>query len=136
MHRDFLYPHRLSLHPPFLIDFPRFQFPQRRQPIITNYPAKHRILPIQMWRLSVGDEELTPVRIRPLIRHRHYSARIVSQRRADLIFEICAPDRGADFRGGGCWGAGLHHEGWKGSVEGRAIIGARGTEGQKVLSGR
>ena len=77
MYCDFLYPHRLSLHPPFLIHFSRLQFPQRRQPVIANHPAKHRILPIQMRRLSVGDEELTTVRIWPLIRHRHYSARIV-----------------------------------------------------------
>ena len=136
MHRNLLNPHYLTLHPPFFIHLLRFQLLQRRQSSITNHPAKHRVLPIQMRRRSIRYEELTTIRIRPPIRHRHYPARIMSQRRTNLVFEFCAPDRGAYFGGGGCGGAGLDHEGWKGAVEGRRIVETGGAEGEKVLGGR
>ena len=53
----------------------------------------------------------------------------MAQGRADLVFEVGAPDRGADFRGGGGRGAGLDHEGWQGAVEGGGGVGVGGAEG-------
>ena len=129
MHRDFLNPHHIPLHPPLLIHLPRLQLGQRRQPLLPNDPAENRILPVQMRRRSVRDEELTPVRPRPFIRHRHDPAHVMSQGRTDLVLEIGAPYRGTGFRGGGCGGAGLDDEGWEGAVERGGVVVAGSTEG-------
>ena len=133
MHRNPLNPHCVSLHPSFFIHLLRFQSMQRRHPFITNHPAEYRVLPIQMRRRSIRDEELTPIRIWAFIRHGNYPTRIVSQRRANLIFEIGAPDWGADFRRSWCGRASLDHEARDGAVERRGIVGGGGAEGEEVL---
>ncbi len=55
------------------------------------------------------------------------------QRRADLVFEVGAPDGGAGFGGGGGGGAGLDHEGGDGAVEGGEVVEIGGAEGEEVL---
>ncbi len=56
-----------------------------------------------MRRGSVADEELAPIRIRALISHAHDAARIVAQRRLDLVGEeAVAVDGGGGF-GFGLW---------------------------------
>ncbi len=57
------------------------------------------------------------------------------QRRADLVFEVGAPDGGAGFGGGGGGGAGLDHEGGDGAVEGGGGVEVGGAEGEEVLGG-
>lgn len=131
MHRNPLNPHPLPFpnKPPLPIHLPLLQPPQRLHPLLPNHPPKHRILPIQMRRGPIRDEELAPVRVGPFVRHGHDPARVVAQRGADLVFEVGAPDRGAGFRGGAGGGAGLDHEGGEGAVDGGVGVGVGGAEG-------
>lgn len=76
-----------------------------------------------MRRRSIADEKLTAVRVRPFVGHAHDSARVVPQRRADLVFKGGFPDGGAGFGGCGGGGAGLDHEVWEGAVEGGGVVG-------------
>ena len=48
---------------------------------------KYCILPIQMRRGRKSDEELAAITVHALVRHADDTAGVVSQRRADLIFE-------------------------------------------------
>lgn len=100
--------------PPLPIDLHLLQPPQRRiRPL--NDPPKNRILPIQMRRRAVRDEELTPVGARPAIGHADGAARVVAQSGADLVVEGRVPDGGAAFAGAGGV-TGLDHEAWDGAV--------------------
>lgn len=129
MHRNPLNPHPLPHHPPLPIHLLRLQPPQRLHPFLPNHPPKNRILPIQMRRRPIQNEELAAVRVGPFVRHGHDSTRVVAQGRADLVFEVGAPDRGAGFRGGGGGGAALDHEGGEGAMEGGQGVGVGGAEG-------
>lgn len=113
------------------IDLHLLQPPQRRLRPLNN-PPENRILPIQMRRCAVRDEELTPVGAGPAIGHADGAARVVAQRGADLVVEGGVPDRGAAFAGAG-WVAGLDHEAWDGAVEGGGGVVGGGAEGEEVL---
>lgn len=109
------------LHRPILpIDLHGLQSIQRGiHPL--NDPPKHRILPIQMRRAPIRDEELTPIRARAPIRHADYAARIMAQRSPDLVLEVCVPDRGPAFAFA-AWVPCLDHEAWDRAVEGDAGV--------------
>jgi len=130
MHRHPLNHHPLP-HPPLPIHLPPLQPIQRLHP--TNHPPKHRIPPIQMRRGRIAYKELAPIGLRPFIRHADDTTRVVPQGRADLVFEIGAPDGGAGFGGGGGGGAGLDHEGGDRAVEGGGGVEVGGAEGEEVL---
>jgi len=86
-----------------------------------------------MRRGRIAYKELAPIGLRPFIRHADDTTRVVPQGRADLVFEIGAPDGGAGFGGGGGGGAGLDHEGGDRAVEGGGGVEVGGAEGEEVL---
>lgn len=109
------------LHRPILpIDLHRLQFIQRRiHPL--NDPPEHRILPIQMRRAPIRDEELTPIRAGPPIRHAYDPARIMAQRGPNLVLEVRVPDRCPAFAFAARVPR-LDHEAGDRAVEGDAVV--------------
>lgn len=115
-----------------LIHLYSLHLPQRLQGLIAKHMSKHGILAVQMGCGSEGDEELRGICAGSFIRHADDSARVVPQRRSDLVLEWLAPYRDAAF-GSGRRRAGLDHEGWDETVEEGAIVVAGGAEGEEVL---
>lgn len=74
------------------------------------------MLPIQPGRRRKRYEELTPIRIRPAIRHAQYPRTRMFEARMDLVLELLAKDGAATAAGAGGV-AGLEHEVWDYAVE-------------------
>jgi hypothetical protein len=89
------------------------------------------MLPIQPRRRRQCDEELTTIRIRSAVRHAQDARARMLQRRADLIFEFLAIDRGA-ATARACWVAGLDHEIGDYAVEDQVVEVATFGEGREV----
>jgi len=84
-----------------------------------------------------GNEELGAVSVGALVGHAHNAPCVVSQRRTNLIFEqlvgrIIDGSRGLGFGVGGGT-ARLDHEVGNQTVEGAAVVEARGAESQEVF---
>ena len=130
MNDDLFNPHPL-LRSILLIDLDALD-PVQRLPALEQ-TSENRILPIQVRRLVERDEKLAPVRPRPFVRHAQRAARVVPQRRLDLVFEGRAVDTRAVFCAARGWRAGLEHEGRDQAVDRAGVVEARGAEGEEVV---
>lgn len=127
--------HPRNLHPflgpMFPIDLQRLQLRQRRIAPL-NHATKDGILPVQMRRRRVRDEELTPVRPRAAVRHADDAAPVVPQAGPDFVLELALPDRRAAFAFAGRV-ARLHDEAGDGPVDERVVVVAGRAVGEEVL---
>lgn len=69
MHSDALDKDLIVYHPPLGVNLTSLEAIKRSQAFFAKNPTKNGIQPIQMGGGSISDEELTPVRIGPLIGH-------------------------------------------------------------------
>ena len=92
------------------------------------------MLPIQPRRRRQSNEELTPVRILPTIRHTQDPRPRMLQARINLVFKFFTVDGGATTAGASGV-AGLQHEIWDYAVEDDVVIVAALGEGGKVGAG-
>lgn len=110
--------------------------------VIQHFPAlqhfaKHRVLPVQMWRRGKSDEELTSICRWAFICHAHNASCVVPECRPDFVFEELigrVVDRSRRLGlGVRSRTAALYHEVGYHAVERTAIVEAGGTEGEEVF---
>lgn len=88
---------------------------------------------IQPRRRRQRNKELTPIRVRPAIRHTQDSGAGVFEGGRDFVFEVGAVDGAAAAAGAGRI-ASLDHEGGDYTVDGGVVVVAAVGEGGKVLA--
>ena len=114
---------------------PRFHQPHPlHNPQPTLHPPKNCMLSIQPGRWGQSNEELTPVRVLPTVRHAQDPRPGMLQSRIDLIFELFSVDGSAAAAGTGRV-AGLEHEVWDYAVEDDVVVVAALGEGGEVVAG-
>ena len=92
------------------------------------------MLPIQPWRRRQRNKKLTPIRVRPAVRHAQHSCPRMLETRVGLVFEFFAVDRAAPAAGAGRV-ARLKHEVWDYAVKEDVVVVAALGEGGEVLAG-
>lgn len=115
------------------INLDSLQFLQRLPSI--NDLAKYCIFPIQRWLRCKCQEELTAIRVLPLVRHTQNSSRIVPQSRSDLILEGRSENRSRGLRFGiSRGGTRLHYERRYYAMERRGVVEIAGAKGEEVFN--
>lgn len=114
---------------------PRLHKPHSlHNPEPTLHPPKNSMLPIQPRRWRQRDEELTPIRVLPAVRHAQDPSTCMLQCRIDLIVELFAVNgRATAPSAGGI--AGLQHEVWNYAVEDDGVVVTALGEGGEVGAG-
>ena len=121
------------IHRPILR--PRLHKPHPlHNPQPTLHPPKNSMLPIEPRRRRQCDEELTPVRVLPAVRHAQDPSPCMLQCRIDLIVELFAVNGRAAATSAG-WIAGLQHKVWDHAVEDDGIVVAALGKGGEVGAG-
>lgn len=92
------------------------------------------MFPVQPRRRRQRNKELTPIRIRPAVRHAQDASAGVLERGVDLVLELLAVDGAAAAAGAGGV-AGLEHEVGNDAVEEERVVVAAFGEGLEVLAG-